>query len=1017
MVLVAGSGFAQTQTVSGIITDTDGETLIGVNVMVKGTALGTISDFDGKYRIDVAADATLVFTFIGFKTIELPVDGKTTLDVTLPYDVQGLDEVVVVGYGAQKKSDLTGAVESVKSEDLERISATNPAEALQGQVAGVSVTRSSGTPGGSIDIKIRGVGTVGNNSPLYIIDGLPGSFNLLNPNDIASIEVLKDGAAAAIYGSRAANGVIIITTKQGKNGEVKIDYDGFISSVQTVPGYDLLDSKGYQQVHSQMYKNAGKDLPDYATAPIENNTNWVDEVFQTGFIQQHNLRISGGSENAKYSISGNFADNEGTVIGTAYRKNGLRASTQLTKGILKLSGIVAYSETKTDEMTTSLGQAYHISPLVSIHDSEQKYGFGLTSGDMPQHENPVGLNHFKTENETLQNVVTNFSASLQFTDWLSWRSNVGYRSFQEYEFTYYPDYMTNPKNPVLFPYLSEARSNWKEGIMEHMLNFDKTIGKHGIKLLAGATATTQTNEWTGASAEGKTVERSVNDDGDIVETILPGGFIDKGFQTINGGSGGTYNAWGSNYTYNRASFLGRVNYSFDSRYLFQFTMRRDGSSKFGKARRWGNFPSASVAWRVTEEDFMQGQEILSNLKIRASWGVLGNEVTLGYYGHQALISQGSQYYSGGYVQGNAGNPWTGATSWELENRDLQWEQTESINMGVDFAVLKGKLFGSFNYYQNTTTDMLIVQTVPFSSGVNDPTVNVGEIKNNGIELALTYAQKEGAFKYRISGNIATLKNEVVALADAEQVIYGAGLKYGSSHYPTQTRVGNEIGAFFLYQADGIFQNEAEVKAHASKEGTVLQPNAKPGDIRFTDVNEDGIINEEDRVYSGSGIPALQFGLNLNASYKGFDMNLLLQGATGFEIYNGTRFEMEGMDAGRNFLTSTLNAWTPENTATDMPRAVLGDPNQNNRESTRFLEDGDYLRLKSIQIGYTLPKNLLSTIRVDRMRFFASAQNLFVITKYSGLDPEFSRSSVLNTGVDTTIYPQTKSYVFGVQLSF
>jgi TonB-linked SusC/RagA family outer membrane protein len=1008
------------QVVKGKVIGVDGEPLPGVNVFIEGTTTGTITNIDGEYELTVEGnDQNVVFSFIGFQTQTIAVGGRNQINITLVEESIGLDEVVAVGYGVQKKSDLTGAVASVKSEELQKIATTNPGEQLQGRMAGVSVIKSGGSPGAGVYVKVRGVGTVGNNNPLYIIDGIPGELYFVNPSDIERMEVLKDGAAAAIYGSRAANGVILVTTKKGKEGIAKVDVESYMGSVTTNNQYDLLDADGYRAVHKMMVDNYNmyvtpdnqEPMPGYVTSPSSypHNTNWQNQVFRTAMIQNHTARVSGGNELGNYSLSAGYADEEGTVIGSGFEKYNFRSRTTIKKGRFEFDGNVAYSETKRQDYALSLRETYHISPLIPVYDEEQEYGFGQAYGDLPAHNNPVGVDYYNQNETKVQFFVGNLISKLKLTDWLSYQLNLGFQNSNEHGNAFHPPYIINNKElDYQFSNVYNKKANWRERIAEHLIQFNKDFNDHSIQAVAGYTATKQTSEWMWANVEGS----KIDEDGNKV----PVPFLDKNFKTLNAGEGGTYTAGGSNYAYTRTSVLGRVNYSYKGKYLFQASVRRDGSSKFGENNRYGTFPSFALGWRISDESFMDGISALSNLKLRGSWGKLGNEITLGYYDHQSLITTLNKYW-GGYVQGAGQLPWPGSIANALENRDLQWETTISTNFGVDFGFFNNKLSGVLNYYLNDTEDMLVLQRMPSSAGVDDPILNVGKIRNSGIEIELNYRNKIGQMGYNITGTLSTLNNEVLKLADKDQVLYGDGLKYGSTHIPTQTREGHEIGAFFLYQADGIFQSMDEVNAHVNKDGDLLQENAKPGDVRFKDMNGDGIIDPEDRVYSGTGLAKLEYGINIGLDYRGFDFSMFWQGVSGNKIYNGNRFEMEGMDAKRNFLSSTLDAWTPTNTNTSMPRAVQNDPNLNNRESTRFLESGAYLRLKSIQLGYTLPKQLTEKAGLERVRMYVSGQNLLTITDYSGLDPEVGQASVLNTGVDRVLYPQTQSVLLGVQIGF
>ncbi|MDD2416758.1 MAG: SusC/RagA family TonB-linked outer membrane protein, partial [Parabacteroides sp.] len=475
----------------------------------------------------------------------------------------------------------------------------------------------------------------------------------------------------------------------------------------------------------------------------------------------------------------------------------------------------------------------------------------------------------------------------------------------------------------------------------------------------------------------------------------------------------------SNYEYNRASFFGRVNYSFDHKYLLQVTARRDGSSKFGSARRWGFFPSVAIGWAISEEGFFPKDGLLNSLKFRASWGRLGNESALGYYDFQTLVTTVNKK-SQGYVQGDSKTPWPGSISTGMANNDLQWETTDSKNIGFDYGLLNNRLTGSVNYYNSTTSDLLITKVLAPSAGLDDPTLNVGKIRNSGFEIDLKWNETKGEITYGIGMNLSTTKNRVLELANQNQVLYGTGLKYGDAHFPTQTRVGKPIGAYYLYQMDGIFQSETEVQNHfATVDGqkVLIQPDAAAGDVRFKDMNGDGQLTEDDMVYSGSGIPTLEANLLLNLGWKGFDFSATVGSAWGSEIYNGTNYFYEAMSAGSNFLSSTLNAWTESNHSNTMPRAILSDPNGNTRESTRYLEKADFVKVRQIQLGYTFPKALTQKMQLERLRVYASVNNLCTLTGYSGIDPEFSRKSVLDTGVDNYIFPFTRSYLFGIQLSF
>lgn len=1011
-----GSILAQQSNVTGTVYDETGNPVSGATVHIKNSSVATISDAAGHFSINASPDAILVITFVGFADKEEPLNGKNSVTVHLSRGNNYLDDVVVVAYGTQKKSDITGAVSSVKGDDIEKIATNNPVNALQGKVAGLNVTSPGGNPGQMSDVRLRGIGTFGGHQPLYIIDGTPGDPYYLTNDDIASIEVLKDGAAAAIYGSNSANGVIIINTKKGKKGEPQINFSAYYSLINPTNSYDLLDAEGYKKVHRMMYENAGATpLPDYITTSTGVNTDWQDLVNQQGNGQNYSLGISGGGEYVTYNLSADLNDEKGTLIGSDFGKKSIRSVNALNKGILSVENIFLYSDIKSTPFQFDLRDAYFQSPLLPVFDPSEPYGYALTVNGLPKFQNPVGYQHFVEGYTKTQYFSDNLKIKLQLFKGLTYTANLSYISANSFDYAHHPPFRANANDPaVSYPYVYNSRSNYKEQLMEHLLNYKIKINKHNIDLLAGYSALQKTNEYLSVTADGKTVVRSVVN-GSIVETEVAGGFPDPDFNTINAGLGGTFSAAGTNNKYVRLSTFGRINYDYDGKYLLQVTVRRDGSSVFGANSRFGVFPSVALGWNINKEKFMKNVDWINVLKIRASYGELGNEGALGYYDHQALIVTANDW-SGGYVQGSGASTWPGSASYTLQNRDLKWETSKSTNIGIDFGVLNNRLTGSVNYFDNITDGLLITKEVPPSAGVDDPILNVGKISNKGLELEFTYNISNKDWNLSFTGSATYLKNRVVQLADAGQTLYGTGLKFGTDHIPTQTMVGKEIGAYYLYEAMGIFQSDAEAEAYTNKDGDMLQPDAKAGDIKFRDANGDGVIDESDKTYQGTGFPKIEYGLNIAANYKSFDLTIFIQGVGGNKIYNGNRFEMEGMDAGRNFLSTTLNAWTSQNTNTSMPRAVLGDPNGNNRESTRFLESGAYLRMKMVQVGYTFPYDVLKKIYVKKLRIYVGAQNMFTITKYSGLDPEVGNFNVLNTGVDRMMYPQNKKWIAGLQIS-
>ncbi|MDD4158492.1 MAG: TonB-dependent receptor [Proteiniphilum sp.] len=1013
------------KTVTGTIADKTGEMIIGATIIEKNNpSNGTVTDYEGKFALKVAPDAVLEISYVGYMTEEVKVAGKNSLHVVLREDTKTLEELVVIGYGKLRKSDLTGAISSIDVDELAKRTTTNPAEALQGKVSGINVQKAGGNAGSGVQIKIRGVKTFGDNNPLYIIDGFPGNINNINPQDIESMEILKDGAAAAIYGSIAANGVVLITTKSGKKGETKIEFSSYLSRTDVAKKLELLNGPEYQKMHKLMYDNwnmyAGDNdqvtLPAYVTKTYGVDTDWQDAMLRNGFAQNYMFAVRGGADKSNYSISYNHLDEKGIFLGNNYRHDNARAKLNLKKGIFDFDANIAFKFTDNKQPRYSLKEMYMISPLVPIYDEGQPSGYGLTNFDgIPNNRNVMADYFFRSSSNKKYHTTANIGIDMQLTDWLNFRTSYAYRGEHERSMWHEPVYVADIRSKTEFPNHEEYAGYWEEQVFDNVLSFNKMIDKHSVNAMIGTSLSDEKTNWNSVAVEGKTLIYKV-EDGSLVTEELPAGFLDPYFSTIRAGSGGTYSGDGTKWNYKRSSFFGRLNYNYSNKYLFQFTVRRDGSSKFGSDSRWGTFPSIALGWRLTQEEFFPENTIFSDLKLRASWGRLGNEISLGMYDFLALISTRNTKYQG-YVKGNGENPWPGSIARSLENKSLKWETTDNRNIGVDFGLFGTKLSGALNYYNNETLDLLITKALPPSAGLNNPILNVGKMRNNGVEIEVNWNDKIDELHYGVGFNLSTIHNKVIALADENQVLFGEGLKYDTEHFPTQTRVGKPIGAFYLYRTDGLFQNDTEVAAHVNQKGELLQPDAHPGDIRFLDVDGNGAIDEEDKEYCGSGIPSVEANISLTAEYKGFDLSALLGSAWGHKLYNGNKYFYEGMNSGSNFLKSTLDSWTPQNTSTNVPRAVYQDPNGNLKESDRFIESGDFVRLRQVQLGYSFPEAWTGKIHLDKLRLYVSGENLFTFTSYSGIDPEFSRSSVLNSGVDRHIYPFTRSCTVGIQLSF
>lgn len=1037
LLLIPASLHAQTYQLSGTVHDSQGLPLTGATIKIKGSAIGTVADIDGSFRLQVLPQSVIEASFVGFETREIPVDNRLVVHIVLDESAQMLEETIVIGYGTLKKSDLTGAITSVNVDDLASRATTNPAEALQGKVAGVNVLKTGGNAGASVNIKIRGIKSMGSNNPLYIIDGFVGDINTVNPNDIAAMEVLKDGAAAAIYGSVAANGVIIITTKNGKKGEVKVDFGAYYAFTSIAKKMEMLNAAEYLDVHNRMYQNAIDDWgeqryakPNYLLFtdnagrminPTGFDTDWQDEALRNGLTQNYNVSIRGGSDYGNYSISYNHADDKGIFLGNDHRKDNARAKLYMRKHVFEFDANIAMQIIKNNQPQYSLKEMYMLAPLVPVLDANQSSGYGLTDMSvdgrdlqLPSNRNIMADHHFKGVRPHSYDYNANMGITVNFAPWLKYRTAYSYAGFHGNTRTHVTPYIANIREPVLYVNNADYNSHYREHLFDNTLTFDKTFDKHSLTAMIGSSVMDRSVEGSWVNVEGKTLVNEIVN-GQIVSTEVAAGFPDPDSWGISAGTGGTFS--GGDYEgfwkYRRASFFGRLNYSYGGKYLAQVTFRSDGSSKFGSQERWGYFPSVALGWRISEEDFFPQDIVMNNLKLRCSWGRLGNEDALGYYGFaQSLTTSNTQWLS--YLQG--GNPMLGGNFLYLINQGIHWETTDTKNVGVDFGFLRNKLSGAINYYYNKTEDMLIEKMLPPSAGLYNSVVNVGTMRNTGIEIEANWTDSYDGFDWNVGLNFATLSNRLLE-GDPNNILYGEGLKFGTEHFPTQTFEGRPVASFFVYKTNGIFQSNEEAAAYVNDRGERLQPDAFAGDIRFVDVNGDGVINDDDKVYAGSGMPRVEANLTFQGAYKGFDLSLLIGSGFGHKLYNGNRYLYEGMNSGSNFLKSALDAWRPDNANTSVPRPVMDDFNGNTRESDRFVEKGDFIRLRQLQIGYTLPVTLTNRAYIDKCRVYVSGENLWTGTKYSGIDPEFSRDNVLNTGIDNLIFPFTRTFIAGVQLTF
>jgi TonB-linked SusC/RagA family outer membrane protein len=988
--------------ITGQVTDAENNApVFKVAVMIKGTQKGTYSDEKGQYNIDAPEGSTLLFNSMEYDQTEMPVGNSNTINVALKPKVSGLNEVVVIGYGTVKKKDLTGAVASLKAADLKTEGVSNVGRALQGKLPGVTVESAGGDPGSGTRVLIRGVGTLGNADPLYLVDGVQvANINNIAPGDIESMDVLKDASAAAIYGSRAANGVVLVTTKNGKVGKPVFSFRTNVGTQSLAKKYEVLNAQEWATVSNAAHDAAGLPRLDVAADPasLGAGTDWQKAIYRTATIQQYHLNVSGGTTDARYSVSGEYTDQDGIVDVTGYKRYGMRAKTEATKGIVKFGQTLLITREKWIRMSDGwggqggnpVGSALKMIPAYKIYDSTAVGGYGGAYGNVVNIPNPVALLHLEDVSYELTSFLANAYAEVALRPYLKYRFNLGYTN----SFGNTDDY-TRRYNVVPFSHSTNDMSQVKERnqlvLLENTLNFNKEFGKHSIQALAGYT-----------------YQKSKYNYNLFAKTNLP-----DGIKELDAASG-TASVAGNGTESVLISSLGRLIYDYDNRYLLTASFRRDGSSRFNRANRYGNFPSVAVGWNISNEHFWHvDPKSVTALKFRASYGILGNQ-EIGDYQYSAAIASNINY-----VIGNSQQKWYGAIQTAYSSPNIKWENTATMNFGVDASFLNGALNVSADYFRKKTTDVLLNVPIPGSAGSSsNPVVNAGTIQNKGIELGANYANKIGKLNYSVYGTISSVKNKVIELGTGSQQIFGGQpTHHGAS--TTVTEAGGEVAAFYLLKTLGIFQSQDEVNAYKNKDGNLIQPNASAGDIKFFDANGDGMISNADRVHMGSPFPNFEYGFGVNLSAYNFDLNIYLQGTSGNKIYNGVRQDMEGMNLEYNYAKTTLNAWTPER-PTDMPRAVINDPNFNAQTSSRFLESGSYLRMKTLQLGYNIPESLTAKMHVASLRAYVSADNLFTVSGYKGFNPDIGRSgSILDRGVDYghVAYPLARVFSAGVQLSF
>ena len=969
--------------VSGTITDNIG-TLSGVGVQVKGTQISTVTGADGKYTIKVANATTdiLVFSYIGYAAQEIPVSGKSLINVNLKGQSADLNEVVVVGYGTQRKSDLTGAISVVKASDVQKRQATTVAESLQGLATGIKV-RGGGQPGSEAQIQIRGLKNLSGSSPLYVVDGLITTANRdFNPADIESIQILKDASAAAIYGSRAANGVIIITTKKGVAGPMQISFSAK-NTMQTMPRYDLAETDEFAKINYMAYDNAG--IPRQQLN-LSNNTNWQDVAYQTGMVQDYNVNFSGGSKDGTYFVSTGYFKNKGAVISTGFDRYNFRVNTKSTKGIFTIGENVAISNAKSDEMSGNpVLDVIRMLPTIPVFDTANPSGFGYGNENSARTfgTNPLAIASLEDRSNENLRIKGNLFSELQLLKSLKYRVSLGYETSRDH-YTYLRKEGSWTLNQAYDPaILNENRAESTTVIIENTLNFNQKFGKHSINAIAGQSY--QKDRYAVISGTKRNILANPN-----------GGYYDVLDQGNEPQTAGFRNQT------NLISYFGRVEYNYDDKYLLNGVIRSDGVSRFGPDYKFGTFPSVSAAWRISKEDFFHSSWI-NDLKLRANYGTLGSS-NIGPYDYIATINTFSTvpFGPGQAIQ-------QGATQVQLANNNLKWEQVTQQNYGFDASFLHNKLTVTAEYFISKTKDVLIQYPLLISTG-NDggnPYVNGATLGNRGFELTATYQDNTRAFKYNVTANLTTLHNKVISLG------YGKNRTFVGN---TVTEVGQPIGMWYVLETDGLFQNDAEVANYKNSAGVVIQPGAKPGDIRYKDNNGDGAITNDDKAVVGSPWAKYEMGLNIGASYKGFELTMDWFGSFGAKVFNGPRSVLDNFSDNSNYRAG-VQPWTPENPNTPTPRAFYGSTTNARGDTDRWLENGSFARLKYIGITYNVPKRMLGKIGFSSAQITLSGQNLLTITKYTGLDPEFNNSSIFEKGYDFGAFPNLKSVSLGLQFGF
>ena len=995
--------FSQTTLTGKVIAEDTGQPLIGVNVLEKNTLNGTVTDVDGYFKISVPQDATLVFSFIGYSSEEIKVGNRTSIELQMQPKIERLEETVVIGYSSVKRKDLTGSIAVVDAEEAKSFAGTTITEGMMGKVAGVTIL-STGEPGATPRVLIRGMGHFGDNTPLYVIDGIHTTEQPdFNPEDIESVQILKDASAAALYGTRGANGVIVITTKKGKSVKPKLTFYAISGIEQASKKIPMMNARDFADLNNMAYDNAG--LPRMPGADSQFNpdidTDWQDAFMKNGSIQNYNLTYSGGNSTGNYLFSAGYLNQVGIVLGPRFERYNFRVNTGINRGRLKVTQTLLYANTNSENLYYA-GNPFidmlRMLPTIPVYDPTVPGGFGIGSETNKTFgTNPVAAQELNDYNTYTDKIMGNVTAELGIFNFLTYKINLGLENNVWHNRRYRKPGLESFNRPQPYDELHEDRGKVYYVLIENTLNFNKSFGDHNLELMAG-------------------VSQLITDWKQLGGSVLD---FPEPFPVMSAGTQSSQ-AYGTDAREGFLGYLGRLTYNYSGKYLLTVNFRRDGSSKFGPNYKWGNFPGVSAGWIISEEDFFNLDQI-NNLKLRGSYGILGNSDVRGSYNYSSYINTNVPY-----VFGTAQELSSGAITQLLSNADLRWQSKKIAGVGIDGAFFNNRFLLTLDYFNAITDDVLVNAPIPWTSGHlasaggflivgSDPYSNVGKIKNQGFEFSGTYQETDKTFKYDITANISIIRNEVLRLSDGYEAIF-----YG----PSKTTLGQPIGQFFLLRTDGIFQSEEEIASYVNANGTPVQPNASPGDIKYLDINgrdpqtgeltgePDGIINLDDREFAGSPWPDFEYGITGNLYYKNFELSMFMDGSVGNKIFSNCRFTMERMDDNSNYPV-WLDPWTEENKSNEYPRALYGAAAANNvyYESDRWLDNGSYLRLRSLRFGYNVKLPFIENANV-----YIQMQNLFTLSSYKMWDVVHPGWNAFSRGIDDGTFPNIRSYLIGVRFS-